>query len=68
MMPNLFFEFRGWFYSKEFKNSVTQGARGAGAGAGFQYTPSQSLVDAYEPNDVRAATIILQGQHYMMGE
>jgi tetratricopeptide (TPR) repeat protein len=42
--------------------SVTQGARGAGGwGWGFN-TPSQSLVDAYEPNDVRkAATIIFAG-------
>ncbi|MFT5714090.1 MAG: hypothetical protein ACI9WT_000632 [Flavobacterium sp.] len=42
--------------------SATQGARGAGGwGWGFN-TPSQSLVDAYEPNDVRkAATIIFAG-------
>ena len=42
--------------------SNTQGARGTGGwGWGFN-TPSQSLVNAYEPNDVRkAATIIFRG-------
>ncbi|MDR7370539.1 RagB/SusD family nutrient uptake outer membrane protein [Flavobacterium aquidurense] len=42
--------------------SNTQGARGAGGwGWGFN-TPSQSLVNAYEPGDVRkAATIIFRG-------
>lgn len=42
--------------------SVSQGARGAGGwGWGFN-TPSESLVNAYEPNDVRkAATIIFAG-------
>ncbi|WP_431244972.1 RagB/SusD family nutrient uptake outer membrane protein [Flavobacterium sp. P21] len=43
--------------------SNTQGARGTGGwGWGFN-TPSQSLVNAYEPGDVRkAATIIFRGQ------
>lgn len=43
--------------------SNTQGARGTGGwGWGFN-TPSQSLVNAYEPNDVRkAATIIFRGE------
>jgi hypothetical protein len=48
---------------------IPQGARGAGGwGWGFN-TPSQSLVNAYEPGDVRKnATIIFAEQLCMMVE
>jgi hypothetical protein len=61
------FEIQGRFNSsKELQDILIQGARGAGWGWGFN-TPSQSLVNAYEPGDVRKnATIILQEQLCMM--
>jgi hypothetical protein len=71
MMLNRFSKFKVQVqFSKRIAGySNTQGARGAGGwGWGFN-TPSQSLVNAYEPGDVRKnATIILREQLCMMVE
>jgi hypothetical protein len=45
--------------------SNTQGARGAGGwGWGFN-TPSQSLVNAYEPGDVRKTPLFFCGNNFV---
>jgi hypothetical protein len=67
MMLNRFSKFKVQvqFQQKELQD-ITQGARGAGGwGWGFN-TPSQSLVNAYEPGDVRKnATIIFCGNNFV---
>jgi hypothetical protein len=45
--------------------SNTQGARGGGWGWGFN-TPSQSLVNAYEPGDVRKTPLLFFAEQLCM--
>jgi hypothetical protein len=69
MMLNRFSKFKVRVPAKGIAGySNTQGARGAGGwGWGFN-TPSQSLVNAYEPDVRKNATIILREQLCMMVE
>jgi hypothetical protein len=67
MMLNRFskFKVRVQFQKGIAGYSNTQGARGAGGwGWGFN-TPSQSLVNAYEPGDVRKNTLLFCGNNFV---